>query len=282
MLEKIDGETGNLIQTFDSVSEFVEFSDKHATDARSGRKNDWHGNVTFAESVDMSHIGWKEGAVKALAIETRLASKATSILAQQSPFMSTEGLEIDMGAYCSGQPECWVDTVPEYLPANGNVVKVVANLAASSGVGPEQMIARGCALSALCAALETSGRGCEVWGAFPLEETWSGKGRTVTAMIKVKAAGQPMDLGRLAYAMAHPSFLRQVGFGWLDHVQSKGYAVGKADCYGIPGAMPDSCLGDVGNPPMLYGGDDRFGRDARAALDWIKDVLKKQGVEIDS
>lgn len=93
------------------------------------------------------------------------------------------------------------------------MVTFVVPMAYAHTVPTTCVINRGLALAALCVAIVDSGHSVEIWSGCTAYVRSSTRFR---AMVKVLAAGEPLDLGRLAFAVAHPGMLRRLAFGLWD------------------------------------------------------------------
>jgi hypothetical protein len=75
------------------------------------------------------------------------------------------------------------------------------------------MSQRGAAIAALITALDLRGYGVH----FDISNTWKAVGDSRRStdgcyVVNVKTADQPLDLGRLVFALTHPGSFRQLGF----------------------------------------------------------------------
>lgn len=184
-------------------------------DANSSRKetrDDWYGG-SFAEAVEMATgAGYRDLLPEA----DRLAERVEQTVAAdlfQTTFASrydVAGAEVDMGRFLSGEPECMIESTPIRVSRHGRAVRIAVPCNVSSRVTPEQVLARGAAVMALVDILARAQHPLEVWSVIP---TMGEKrdARTSYAVL-VQEANQPLDPGRLMYALAHPSMQRRLSF----------------------------------------------------------------------
>jgi hypothetical protein len=176
--------------------------------------------------------------------------------------MDLSGDVVDVGTFLTGEPECMIAPVMVPTPGTGRVVRIVVPTAVSASVSADTVRARGAAIVALVDVLARCGNRLEVW-------SWSGvshgsRGRTSTAVL-VQAADQPLDMGRIMFALAHPAWLRRIMFGvWENPANGNTPAIvtERGSGYGTPESTPpkDGDLPDDDGPsivlPMLRARDD--------------------------
>jgi hypothetical protein len=135
----------------------------------------------------------------------------------QTTFQTTfdvTGSEVDLGRFLSGEPECMVESLPIRIARRGRAVRIVLPVNYSATVEPDQVRRRGAAVMALCDVLARAQHPLEVWAA--VCNTAPG-GARYACVVKVQDADQPLDAGRLLFALAHPAMLRQLGFAVEEH-----------------------------------------------------------------
>jgi hypothetical protein len=276
---------------FSTLAEFASFAEEHTVDADSCSFTEL---PRVAETAAIARRGWQEGAERSAAVVTRLGDIAASKLAKHDPFYAVEGLELDVGSYVSGRPECWLDVQEQFVPVSGRVVVMTISLSCSGGVTTEQLIQRGIMAAAAVSALEAAGRSVELWAriggvenrgvggtgkAKPYKDAFAAE---VCASVCIKRAGQPLDLGVVSFACAHPAMYRRLGFSFLDYCAYKegfhGVKGGSNGTYGHVAHTPPELDGDIAVPALaLY----KTGGSAtdQQILDWIREALRSQGVE---
>lgn len=259
---------------FSTLTDFALFCQDNEGDSKDC---DLRGIPNMAHTVKLATQGWPEGAAQCAAVATRLGDVASSRITQPEPFYDVTGLDLDVAEYLSGRPECWLDARETYSPASGSVVKIVVSVGVSWAISNEQMIRRGIAIAAATSALEAAGRSVELWVALAVASKPGAK-PVALARVCVKRAGQPLDLGVVSFASAHPAMLRRLGFAWLDHCTEQGVkGVASRNGYGYPADPPAEYLGDVLAPSITSGvtpDDDEI-------LAWVAEVLASQGIETD-
>lgn len=196
---------------FESFDEFVAQSLVVPRNCRSSRRTNspgFHGTANFEEAVSIARTGWPQGAARAVAIGASVSAAVRDVInANASSYAwDVAGQFIDIGRYLTGEPECFGTIVEDAEAIKKPVVKLVVNLSASACVSADTLVARGVAVVAAVDILEAAGRRVEVVAA-TAHHSYSTQ---LEIRIPVKSAGQPLDIDRLAFCLAHPSFYRRL------------------------------------------------------------------------
>jgi hypothetical protein len=241
--------------------------------------DDWCGG-SWSEALRLAVDGWplalREADVTVGALRERAGLGAAAITLE--PTWDVTGSEVDVGAYLAGVPECMVDAVPRRTSTRGRVVTFVVPATYLSTTPHRLVRNRGIALATLCAAIIGAGHSVEIWSG------WScmvGRDRH-TAMARVISAGEPLDVGRLVFAVAHPLMCRRLWFAVWDAQQRPLAKRMNADNYGSPPyhCLPGDLPGEVTDPyvfPYLRPDDPQW-TDLDAALDWCHNTFVELGL----
>ncbi len=154
---------------------------------------------------------------------------------------------VDMDRYLSGEPENMVET---YLDPNvkaGNVVRILVNVAASSGVQPEVIRQRGIAVAVAVEAAAQLGLNTELWMGQAITPTGTGRGgngETLTEMLKLKGFHDPLDESVMVWCCSSPAMLRRIIFNCeendLTSEDRSKWGIGpEGGGYGAPASFPD-------------------------------------------
>lgn len=272
----------NKQETFDCWSEFIEHC-KNVPNCGyedSSHRESLHftGTQTFEDAVKLAEFGgWKEGEDKAKGLAASLENKVTSLIERPIFVNDIAGMSIDMGAYVMGAPDCWIAREQRFAEDHGTkILRVVVNCTASAGVSKEVMIARGAAAAALVQALEWGGNRVELW-VLPIAclGNRSHEVATYESRVLIKRADQDLDLGRVIFAMAHPSTLRRFGFAAVE--KNRVVAESLGSWYG----MPHDTQFDKGDIYITRGmlGEPQW-ENVEDTIRWILNNLKEQGIKL--
>lgn len=238
---------------------------------RNERGRSWSGTDTFEEALRLAREGWPEGEAMVRSIASRLEASMINKIVREDWNYEVEGMGFDVARYIEGEPEHWYAVEETQLEGPHRNVRIVMNLAASSGVAAEILAARGAAVAALVELLEYAGIRCEVWTVMAASGVYE-------AYCKVKPYDQPLEPSRIAFALANPANFRRLHFALIEATPP---AVNDwlSFGYGTPTNGTDVQEGNVVVPEAMYG--QVQWESPERAIAWIKDILVAQGVRLE-
>lgn len=188
------------------------------------------------------------------------------------------GAEVDMGRFMGGEPECMVESMPIKVMRTGRVVKLAVPICYQSGTHADLVKARGAAVMALVDAFVANQHPVEIWAVMAIMGRAYGqkKDRRLVYTIKVQDSDAPLNMGRIMYALAHPTMLRQLCFavehGEDDEARST-FSIGSG--YGSPeyGCVIDDLNINVENAIILPGLEPGDDWSEEASVRWIREQL---------
>ncbi|MDQ3052288.1 MAG: hypothetical protein M3R66_00190 [Actinomycetota bacterium] len=274
----------NTIPDIWSWREFIEratMPDTTSHGSGRGARTSWAG-ASWDEAVELGTSGWTERvpdvdvAVADLRARDRVAVPATGL----APVAGVTGSEVDVAAYLSGIPECMIDVEPRQMSTQGKVVTFLVPATYSNSADHQSIINRGLALVALCSAIVTAGHSVEVWSGYACSIPPVRSCR-YSAIARVITAGEPLDSGRLMFAMAHPAMLRRLWFGVWDSAERRiaermppHYGFAPFDCE--PADLPDD-ITDAYVFPYLVAGDPQWSS-WDTAIEWCQLMFADLGL----
>lgn len=204
----------------------------------------WAGTETWGEAVALGRDGWQAIRPDVDRLLDGINGRLRDVLPHAFDMgRDVAGTFVDMGAFMTGEPECMTFPVPSPLMVarSAKVVRIHYNTGANATADPDAMIKRGVAIIALVDALASLGVNCEIW-----TESACKKGRRSASVLTCqKRAGESVDINRLMFALANPSFHRRLTFaarvvcGNLAGVERGG------DCQAVPLLMDEKVQADV-------------------------------------
>lgn len=201
---------------FGSLSEYVQHVESLPwVEGNSDDPRDTWCSSTHADAVKLATYGWPEGARlasdKAMKIAARVVNKTSNAVSFNVGY-DVIGAAFDAGAVALGIPEAWGILEPQ---VSKRAVRIVANIAVSGGVTESVITARGLAITAIALVLQSEGYPVTVdifdgtrIGRGERNAKWSINSHVVR--VADATSGSPLDIDRLAYALAHPSMFRKL------------------------------------------------------------------------
>lgn len=254
-----------------------EWLDKAAAEPSQGfgRRDDVWSGGTKAEALKM---GRTDGYSAAVPAAEALANAVTDTVAAQvnletfQAAFDVAGSEVDISRFTAGVPECMVESQPIRISRAGRAIRIVVSCSYSASVSERIVRQRGAAVMALVYVLQRLQHPLEVWASDAIK-VGSDRGHW---LIEVQRADEPTDIGRIMYAIAHPTMLRQLAFSVEDHESEtirRRLNIGSG--YGSPCPTLESDLPDQGGTtiilPHLLGSEDWS---PAASVEWIEQQLE--------
>lgn len=267
---------------FADLFDYIEAAESGATDCASVARQSrtltpadyWDFEAGFDGALDLARRGWAEGRTRIEEMSHRFVEQVESAhreAFEQPVFTrSLVGAGVNVGRYIAGVPDAM--TTRKRVEMEAPVIDVLCNVSASAGISADTYMIRGAAVAALVDLLELSGRRVRVTTVL---RTTRGDG-SYTCYVTVKHPGDPLQVDALAFALAHPAYMRRLGFSLMEQAPKKvRKAVHIGDGghrYGTPSEVESSA--DLYMPSLLY---DAHWREEDAPA-WVEQQLVNMGV----
>jgi len=237
MMGAPDIRKGNHIEHFDSVDALINAvndrtphqswlspSDRRDAVNKSG---DFYG-VSLPQAINLAAHGWPQGLSdlqKTLGLSPYRAKS-------RSRQFHVAGDFPDIGRFLSGVPDVMSRTVTDPT-IRRPIIELIINVAVSCTVEKSSIINYGGALVSVLDELENVGFSVSlIVGSAVKTHT----NRTIGLTLDLKRPGEPLELDRLAFFLAHPSSLRRIMFAHWETITE--YNDLKSN-YGWPSQFPD-------------------------------------------
>jgi len=181
-------------------------------ESRSTYSNEFFGTTTFEEAINLALNGWPEGADKIMkGLEITLNDIPSYGYTREVVRQVRGPGVLDFHRYSIGHPQAMISWNKKYVSIqSGKIVRILVNIGARSIVSPSTIIQQGVYICSLIDHLESLGRRVEL-DIVSLASDKERKAR-ILVQVKVKKAQDPLDINRIAFAVAHPSCLRRLIF----------------------------------------------------------------------
>lgn len=207
-------------QNYEEVLTYIETHDPQWGEgiyATNERPLEFNGHVTLDGAINLARSGWEEG-----------RNKIVKDLERANYIMNTgmrRAINLDVaGAYpivplaVAGDPNCMVnigDTTDIAKP----IVRIWLNLAVSGAFKGGAITNRGIAVLSHIDRLENEGRSVELT-VIDTSYATDNNNKPPYTIIKIiaKRAGEPLELDKLAFILAHPASLRRIVFALYERM----------------------------------------------------------------
>ena len=194
----------------DSLSELADEAAK-CSDSVNGASQDSDDNFAgcnFQEAIRLCKEGWPEGMREA----QRLLDEFNRIMPpepthKQLTYQVSGGAFVDVGRYCSFDPECFGTYQTNDKPKSP--LTIVVNCCYSGGISTEAIMRGGVAICAAIDVLESRGYDVELLAAIQSNDD-------LRYVVRLKDQGEPLNIDKLVFSLAHAAFLRRIGFALME------------------------------------------------------------------
>lgn len=250
----VDLKSKHIRRDFESMSEFVAQCALPPSRSWAGRSFDSEtGAPSFTMSDSFDHAmtlareGWPSGRERMVRANA-MAASAGAVLSGPAYTLDVGGAYPVASLAAAGDPACMVS----FAPSNERVrpiVRLLVNGSVSARYMANEIFNYGAALSSIIDGLEQNDVRCEITVCFPGEAG----GSKMSCNVRIKEAGEPLNLDTLAFAIAHPSMLRRLTFRFVEqncNPEHYGYGYGRPRKpeYGVD-ADPDMTM--LAGPQMF-------------------------------
>lgn len=253
-----------------------------AWEGRTSQKpgSNWTGTRDFAQADEFLRNGWQEGLEKIDELRAAIVGTAGWGVFPEAEH-DVEGALVDVGAYVAGEPECMMRFVDQPAKRNGGLLRVIVNVTGNGDISADAFMQRGAAIVAMVDAMERGGKSVEI-----VAVECSGTQSQKTALaVTLKSQGEAVEMGRIAYTLGHPSFLRRHMFAVAERqspAMRKRMNVPNGYGYAVElgGPARDALMGDGDLYIPTLGSNAAFDTPAKCR-EWIKARCAEQGVELE-
>lgn len=231
--------------------------------------------------IALARSGWENGRDMISGFASRLTGAVGNRILEDVPIWDVAGSEVDMDRYLEGNPECMIDYAEEIIQGKGKILSIAYDFDVVNYVPTESIMLHGAMVAGLIDCLEYTGFSVELWGVHVNHVV-------METQVKVKDAGEALDLDTLAFVSIHPGMFRRFEFAHMEmqtahdrHLLGVGNGYGAVD-NGAPNITTD----------IEFPNNDRFYNDVwkkhntqeareSAAIEWIVSALAELGVEVE-
>lgn len=248
---------------FESVSEYVQY----AIDG-DGYRNKKQG---FVEAVRMSKEGWPDG-------HKNIVNSVSGSLDHLNPVEgdglvpTVAGPIFNIDAMVAEQPEQFYNF--DEVEDNRPVLKLACQFSAQGFFNAQAFLNRGSAVLSLVEILERSGIPVELWG-YANTQSSDGTDRFQRIDVKIKTSGEPLDVDRIAYVLAHEDWYREIGFAVKERLCNE-----KGEDYGLANRSRSFELRDS-DFDVVTPYSKEFLRSPVLIRNWIKETCNRLGLQVE-
>lgn len=187
-------------QPFDAA--WAGYRSSHNEQNDSGAK--WYGSDSYDHAKSLALHGWEKGLKD---ISGKIAV-VTSEFPARVTLKDICGNVPDIGRFLANMPDCMNRRVHSES-ARKPIVSIMVNASYSGSISAEHIMNYGAAIACLVDSLENAGYSVMLRAS---STSLNYEGVNQGFIINVKNHGEYLDMGKVAFFLAHPSFLRRIAF----------------------------------------------------------------------
>lgn len=237
----------------------------------------WQGTRTFDEAIELAKLGWPQKAREIAAQARPLFPLLSSEIEREEVILDVEGTGLDVARFVEGEPECFTrlskrNAIGTY---GKKLLRILVNVGVNATVESDRITARGSAVVLLAQCLEIAGHRTEI----VIGERAENNKYATEMYATVKRMDQPMDLPRLAFALAHTACFRRLGFSVMEsapHEALESVGIYSGGGYGHASTVSDKNKCDIYIPGFSESSINWISPEIVA--DWIREQLQAKGV----
>ena len=188
------------------------------------------GSKSFEDAMDLAENGWPQGRAAFADIAAQSVQQMEAVLPATG--YDVAGMYPSVPRFLGGDQECMVTHNPD-LNDRRHIIPIYVSISASASNKTQTITNRGAAIAGLIDVLETSGHSVQL---MVFDHSLS-DGIRYWGEYELKAAGEPLDLDMMSFALTHPSCLRRLHFAILE-----------ASGFRFEGAFATAFSGGYGTP----------------------------------
>lgn len=211
-------------------------------------REEFTGTASFDDALKLVRYGWTEGRSKLVKGVEGLALKKELIDVPSFTF-DVAGARPEVPLAIAGDPCCMWDCNP-LQETKAPVLRFVIDVTGNCGWSTQSFMNYDSAILSVIDSLEANNR-CSVELTAAITISDRKETRRQEFLIKLKEAGQHVDFDVMAFAIAHPSMLRRIGFGCMERIVEDSMEDRMSDGYGVPAELDPTTLDGAYHVPGL-------------------------------
>lgn len=211
-----------LLDVFSNINDYVEYIDNPKNNKPS-RENasqtegkSFTGTSSYEEARDLLQFGDEKtlDEIKKIQRELKIDKLLGNNINKKKSYMDVVGYQPCVPLFLNGVPNCMISD--EKTKTDFKILNLYLNFCVSARVGTSDLQKAGAIHAMMIDLLEKKGYRINLY----IGEVSTCGGETIMNCVKVKTDREPLNLKKLAFAMANPSMLRRIGFKYTEVCES--------------------------------------------------------------
>lgn len=216
------------MERFESADETVKANDSREfcgcvwRNVREDPKGGWSGVKNYAEAVELMRTGYQPTVDAMKGVWKNRSGEVMRFQFKNEIVGFAPVVPLAM----KGVPNCMINM--RMTPIKAKVLDIYYDITSSAGTDSDKIIEVGRSILGAIIELEQQGYRFNLYGV----QTYSDSDSCDMLVVKLKSAGQPLDLKRVSFPLTHTAFFRVFGFDWYSRVPGGKYRGGYGHAIG--------------------------------------------------
>lgn len=211
-----------LLDVFNNINDYVEYIDNPKNNKPSREissqtegKN-FTGTSSYEEARDLLQFGDEKtlDEIKKIQRELKIDKLLGNNINKKKSYMDVVGYQPCVPLFLNGVPNCMISD--EKTKTDFKILNLYLNFCVSARVATSDLQKAGAIHAMMIDLLEKKGYRINLY----IGEVSTCCGETIMNCVKVKTDREPLNLKKLAFAIANPSMLRRIGFKYTEVCES--------------------------------------------------------------
>lgn len=211
-----------LLDVFNNINDYVEYIDNPKNN-KPGREDASHsddkrftGTSSYEEARDLLQFGDEKtlDEIKKIQRELKIDKLLGNNINKKKSYMDVVGYQPCVPLFLNGVPNCMI--TDEKAKTDFKILNLYLNFCVSAYVRANDLQRAGAIHAMMIDLLEKKGYRINLY----VGDVSTCNGETIMNCVKVKTDREPLNLKKLAFAIANPSMLRRIGFKYTEVCES--------------------------------------------------------------
>lgn len=211
---KVTNKQGKTVYEFGSMNEFLTYIKTNKTrypsyvqleSARPDNYKKWYGTRSYDEAIDLCEKGWTDVSVK-MTSQLKVLEQQKETQRQIKTYLSQAGFQAIIPLWLVGTPQNMM--AQKFVTPKRKIVTITKSVGFRGDEKSWEIQQESMKTLMLIRMLESQGYRVNL----NVINTWVANNKTITLKIRLKSAGERLNISKIAFPMCHPSMLRRLIF----------------------------------------------------------------------
>jgi hypothetical protein len=210
----------NYINLFDDITDLSSYLKRPRKPGRCDESEDegdgFSGTNTFEEAFDLLKYGDEEllKQVKKEQEKVNIEKLIGNAKKRQTYFNNRTGIVPNVPNYLLNIPNNMIDIHKNKI--SHKIINIYLDISVSGGNDKKEIIRIGTKYLSVIEILESLGYRCNLYAGVSSNDNWDDDNQSQHLYVRIKTDREPLNIKKICFPIAHPSFLRRIYFRWAE------------------------------------------------------------------